>query len=56
MENFLPLQLMEDIIRLPYIVHILQLVVGKGLMQAKALVVKAKRLMLFFTSSKQTES
>jgi hypothetical protein len=48
-------QLMEDIIRLPCTAHTLQLVVGKGLMPAEALVARAKRLMLFFTSPKQTE-
>jgi hypothetical protein len=34
-------QLMEDIIRLPCTAHTLQLVVGKGLMPAEALVVRA---------------
>lgn len=48
-------QLMEDIIRLPCTAHTLQLVVGKGLMPAESLVARAKRLMLFFTSPKQTE-
>jgi hypothetical protein len=33
----------------------LQLLVGKELMPAEALVARAKRLMLFFTSPKQTE-
>jgi hypothetical protein len=46
---------MEDIIRLPCTTHTLQLVVGKRLMPAEALVARAKRLMLFFTSPKQTE-
>ena len=48
-------QLMEDITRLPCTAHTLQLVVGKGLMLAETLVARAKRLMLFFTSPKQTE-
>ncbi|GBC00393.1 hypothetical protein RclHR1_03840015 [Rhizophagus clarus] len=48
-------QLMEDVIRLPCTAHTLQLVVGKGLMPAETLVARAKRLMLFFTSPKQTE-
>jgi hypothetical protein len=52
---FLVGQLMEDIIRLPCTAHTLQLVVGKGLMLAEALVARAKRLMLFFTSPKQMD-
>ena len=48
-------QLMEGVTRLPCTAHILQLVVGKGLMPAETLVARAKRLMLFFTSPKQTE-
>ncbi|PKY46936.1 hypothetical protein RhiirA4_461956 [Rhizophagus irregularis] len=48
-------QLMEDIIRLPCTAQMLQLVVGKGLMPAEALVAKVKRLILFFTFPKQME-
>jgi len=48
-------QLMEGVTRLPCTAHTLQLVVGKGLMPAETLVARAKRLMLFFTSPKQTE-
>ena len=47
--------LMEGIIRLPCTAHTLQLVIGKGLMPAETLIARAKRLMLFFTSPKQTE-
>ena len=35
--------------------HILQLVVGKGLLSAERLIARAKRLINFFTSPKQTE-
>ncbi|GBB99572.1 hypothetical protein RclHR1_35650002 [Rhizophagus clarus] len=48
-------QLMEDVIRLPCTAHTLQLIMGKGLISAETLVVRVKRLMLFFTSLKQTE-
>ncbi|EXX57021.1 zinc finger BED domain-containing protein 1-like [Rhizophagus irregularis DAOM 181602=DAOM 197198] len=48
-------RLIPRLIRIPYTAHTLQLVIGKGLLPAKVLIARAKRLMLFFTSPKQTE-
>ncbi|PKC51141.1 hypothetical protein RhiirA1_484431, partial [Rhizophagus irregularis] len=45
----------NNITRIPYTAHTLQLVVGKGLLSAERLVVRAKRLISFFTTPKQTE-
>jgi hypothetical protein len=38
-----------------YAAHTLQLVIGKGLIPAERLVARAKRLINFFTTPKQTE-
>jgi hypothetical protein len=46
---------MNELTRLPCTAHTLQLVVGKGLLPAEILVARAKRLINFFTSPKQTE-
>ncbi len=48
-------KLMNELIRLPCTAHTLQLVVGKGLIPAEVLIARAKRLINFFTSPKQTE-
>jgi hypothetical protein len=45
----------KSIIRFPCAAHTLQLVVGKGLFPAERLVARAKRLINFFTTPKQTE-
>jgi len=45
----------NNITRLPCAAHTLQLVVGKGLIPAERLVARAKRLISFFTTPKQTE-
>ena len=45
----------NNITRLPCAAHMLQLVVGKGLIPAERLVAQAKRLISFFTTPKQTE-
>ncbi|CAG8560124.1 1091_t:CDS:2 [Cetraspora pellucida] len=44
-----------DVIRIPCAAHTLQLVVGKGLMPAEVLVVRAKWLINFFMTLKQNE-
>ncbi len=46
---------MNKIIHLSCTAHTLQLVIGKGLLSAKVLVARAKRLINFFTTPKQTE-
>src|SRR5207302_1719898 len=48
-------QLIPELIRIPCTAHTLQLVIRKGLLSAEILIARAKRLMLFFTSPKQTE-
>ena len=48
-------RLMNELTRLPCTAHTLQLVVGKGLLPAEVLIARAKRLINFFTSPKQTE-
>ncbi|CAB5208340.1 unnamed protein product [Rhizophagus irregularis] len=45
----------NNITRIPCTTHTLQLVVGKGLFPAERLVARAKRLISFFTTPKQTE-
>src|SRR6266498_1129170 len=45
----------NNITRFPCTAHTLQLVVGKGLLPAERLVARAKRLINFFTTPKQTE-
>jgi len=45
----------NNITRFPCAAHTLQLVVGKGLLPAERLVARAKRLINFFTTPKQTE-
>ena len=45
-------RLMNEVIRLPCIVHTLQLVVGKGLLPAETLIARAKRLINFFITLK----
>jgi len=45
----------DNITHFPCAAHMLQLVVGKGLMPAERLVARAKRLISFFTTPKQTE-
>ncbi|CAG8800222.1 9221_t:CDS:2, partial [Cetraspora pellucida] len=45
----------EGVSRMPCTAHILQLVVGKGLLPAKVFVAHAKQLINFFISSKQNE-
>ncbi len=45
----------NNITRFPCAAHTLQLVVGKGLILAERLVARAKRLISFFTTPKQTE-
>jgi hypothetical protein len=45
----------KNIVRFPCAAHTLQLVVGKGLVPAERLVARAKRLINFFTTPKQTE-
>ena len=45
----------DNITRFPCAAHTLQLVVGKGLLPAERLIARAKRLINFFTSPKQTE-
>lgn len=47
--------LMNELTRLPCTAHTLQLVVGKGLVPAEVLIARAKRLINFFTTPKQTE-
>ncbi|RIB07792.1 hypothetical protein C2G38_397789 [Gigaspora rosea] len=49
------LDFMQDIIRIPCTAHTLQLVVGKGLLEIENLVKRAKKLMLYFTTLKQTQ-
>ncbi|CAG8698293.1 2404_t:CDS:2 [Cetraspora pellucida] len=46
---------MPNIIRIPCTAHTLQCAIGKGLVDAELLIACAKRLMLFFTTLKQTE-
>ena len=46
---------MPNIIRIPCMAHILQLAIRKGLLDAEHLISYAKRLILFFTTPKQTE-
>ena len=48
-------KLMSELTRLPCTAHTLQLVVGKGLIPAEVLIARAKRLINFFTTPKQTE-
>lgn len=48
-------KLMGELTRLPCAAHTLQLVVGKGLLPAEVLIARAKRLINFFTTPKQTE-
>ena len=48
-------KLMNELTRLPCTAHTLQLVVGKGLLPAEVLIARAKRLINFFTTPKQTE-
>ncbi|GBC53159.2 zinc finger BED domain-containing protein 1-like [Rhizophagus irregularis DAOM 181602=DAOM 197198] len=48
-------RLIPGLIRIPCTIHTLQLVIGKGLLPAEVLIARAKQLMLFFTSPKQTE-
>ena len=48
-------RLINEIIRLLYMTHTLQLVIEKGLFPAEVLVTWAKRLINFFTIPKQTE-
>jgi hypothetical protein len=48
-------KLMNELVRLPCTAHTLQLVVGKGLLPAEVLIARAKRLINFFTTPKQTE-
>ena len=48
-------RLMNELIRLPYTAHTLQLVIGKGLYIAKALILRVKRLIDFFMTPKQSE-
>jgi hypothetical protein len=48
-------KLMSELTRLPCAAHTLQLVVGKGLLPAEVLIARAKRLINFFTTPKQTE-
>jgi len=48
-------KLMNELTRLPCTAHTLQLVVGKGLVPAEVLIARAKRLINFFTTPKQTE-
>ena len=45
----------KNITRFPCAAHTLQLVIGKGLIPAERLVARAKRLINFFTTPKQTE-
>lgn len=45
----------HNITRFPCAAHTLQLVIGKGLIPAEKLVARAKRLINFFTTPKQTE-
>jgi len=45
----------NNITRFPYAAYTLQLVVGKGLIPAERLVARAKRLISFFITPKQTE-
>jgi hypothetical protein len=45
----------NNIMCFPCAVHTLQLVIGKGLLPAERLVARAKRLINFFTTPKQTE-
>lgn len=45
----------NNITRFPCAAHTIQLVIGKGLLPAERLVARAKRLISFFTSPKQTE-
>jgi len=47
--------LMTELTRLPCSAHTLQLVIGKGLLPAEVLIARAKRLINFFTTPKQTE-
>ena len=48
-------QEMEGIEWHPYASHTLQLVVGKGLLPAKKLILRVKRLINFFSRSKQAK-
>jgi len=45
----------NNITRIPCAAHTLQLVIGKGLILAERLVARAKHLINFFTTPKQTE-
>ncbi|RIB21593.1 hypothetical protein C2G38_2176183 [Gigaspora rosea] len=49
------LDFMQDIIHITYTAYTLQLVVGKGLLEIENLVKHAKKLMLYFTTPKQTQ-
>jgi len=46
---------MNELTRLSYTTHTLQLVVRKGLLPAEILITRVKRLINFFTIPKQTE-
>ena len=48
-------KLISELTRLSCTAHTLQLVVGKGLIPAEVLIARAKRLINFFTTPKQTE-
>ena len=48
-------RLMNELIRIPCTAHTLQLVVEKGLLPAEVLIARAKRLINFFMTPKQTE-
>lgn len=48
-------RLLNPIHRLPCTAHTLQLVIGKGLLPAQVLIARAKRLINFFMSPKQSE-
>ncbi|CAG8618253.1 11228_t:CDS:2 [Cetraspora pellucida] len=49
------IKFMPNIVRIPCTAHTLQCAIGKGLVDAELLIARAKRLMLFFTTPKQTE-
>jgi len=49
------MKFMPNIVRIPCTAHTLQCAIGKGLVDAEPLIARAKRLMLFFTTPKQTE-
>ena len=48
-------KLMNELTRFSCAIHTLQLIVKKGLIPAKVLITRVKRLINFFTSPKQTE-